>query len=181
MITQSNAVCWWLLLVVVFVLAVGVALYGFYPSFKRRDMESRQLPAGQLYELELGGHLTQVKDTLITMKKDFEKIAKDRKLSKLLLAVNDTEEFKYVKQHCPSIDTGYTGYLLSVGLLENGLKVLISNNASKEDIKEQRELIRSKICEFIGLIDKSILTNEYLKNQCYCCPIKPTISSIVQI
>ena len=121
----------------------------------------------------MGAHITLIKDTLLEMKKGFEKIVEDRELVNLPLAVNDTDKFSYVRQHCPTIDTGYTVYLVQVGLLENRLNALIAAKTNERDINEIRELIRSKIRQFLNLIDKCLQKHEYTKNKCAACPKNP--------
>ena len=78
---------------------------------------------------------------------------------------NDTIEFQYAQQHCPSLKGMHSKLLISAGLYENDLRL-----RSKQEIKKSKEWLRGKIKSVIEAIDKSLKSYEYTKNPCGGCP-----------
>lgn len=131
-----------------------------------RSLVVENKTATHIYDADMGEHIAQVKDVLEEWKKQLQSLYKDKKLKKLDAVKNDTIEFQYAEQHCPSLKGIYSQLLISTGLYENDLGRL----KSKQEIRKSKEWVRGKIKTVIEAIDKSLKSYEYTKNSCGGCP-----------
>ena len=151
------------------IIMVGFGIFLMIRAYSRKPF--KDMPATQLYDIEQGKHISLIKGNLISWGERLEALLKGNNLN-LYPAMNDTQEFIFARQHCPSIDGYYSGWLISIGITEYILNDMVAKKANHQDIAEQREIIRTRLKEMVKLINTSITTNEYLRNHCYYCPKK---------
>jgi hypothetical protein len=151
------------IIIVLFIATIAIYIYGFWPIKKGREEGQG---ATQIYDMEMGEHITQIKDVLKAWRGQLQSLADKRNPKDIDAVRNDTIEFQYARQHCPSLGRIYPEFLIYVGLWENDTKKL----ESKQEIKKSRGYLRDRIKSVIGAIDKSLKSHEYTKNRCGGCP-----------
>ena len=148
-------------------LSIGlvVAIYLTYREFHRQKTGEAET-ATYIYDAEMGEHITQVRNALKEWKEQLQSLVRKRNLKNLDAVRNNTIEFEYAQQHCPSLRGVYPHLLIYAGFYENDLGKL----RSKQEVKRSRELLRGKINLVIKAIDKSLKSHEYTKKSCDGCP-----------
>jgi hypothetical protein len=139
--------------------------------------------ASQIFNGDMGKHITKIKNVLEIWKQQLSKMIRRRKLVELRTDIEikmaNKNDFWYFLTHCPSVEKEYeelrarreiyTMHLNPFVIHEDGKE--IRTEPKKEHIAEQRNYLNEAMQSLIETIDHSLsMSNEYSKRRCPFCP-----------
>ena len=141
------------------IIGFGLIVYGLISLIRGGKVKL----ASQMNDADMGKHLTQIKKTLDTFKKQLMAIS-DKKglLGNLGITIEKKRGFYQIWEHCPSMLKAGQDLRLSRVLYEAKLK---KNLVTTEDDTHIRERMKA----LAYAIDNSLSDGEYLKHSCSNC------------
>lgn len=143
----------------IFVVIMLVIRLGILRFFKSDNIK----PASQIYDSDLGRHLSQIEEKLKTWRKQLLKTSNKKGfVSSLQIAIEKQRGFYQVVEHCPSIHKNYEDLRLSRVIYEAKLK-------SKSVTSEDDEWLKGRMKALAEAINNCLLDGECLDHSCPIC------------